>query len=96
MTAFSLTEGGRFHAALERAGLVGGPRGRLVLVAALLALGWLPLVIIAAMQGTAASGEAVSVPLLRDLGPWVRYFVAVPLLESQGHMLHTPLCCLCN
>jgi hypothetical protein len=75
---FSLCEGGRFHAGLVRLGLAGHARGRLVLGAAILALGWLPLVVLTGLAGTATAG--VSLPLLRDLGPWVRFFVVVPLL----------------
>lgn len=77
-TLFSLCEGGRFHAVLVRAGLAGGVRGRLVLVAAILAVGWLPLVVLSALDGTVFAG--VDVPLVRDLGMWVRFFVVVPVL----------------
>lgn len=75
---FSLTEGGRFHAALVRAGLAGGARGRVRLVVLALLAGWLPVVVLSALDGTAFGG--VDYPLLRDVGLWVRYFVVVPVV----------------
>ena len=74
---FSLCEGGRVHAALTRRGLAGGARGRLLFVAALLATGWLPPLILSALAGTAAGG--VQLPYLADLGVWVRFLVFVPM-----------------
>ncbi len=75
---FSLCEGGRFHAALTRAGLAGGPRGRIILVGVLLALGWLPLLLLSAAGGTALRG--VDHPFLTDLGAWVRFVIVIPIL----------------
>jgi hypothetical protein len=75
---FSLCEGGRFQTVLARAGFSGGPRGRIHLVALLLAVGWLPAVALAALEGT-AFGD-VAYPLVRDIGLWVRFFVVVPLV----------------
>jgi hypothetical protein len=76
---FSLTEGGRLHAALARAGLAGGARGRFILVAVFIVLGWLPLITLTALAGATLPG-AVALPLIADLGPWVRFFVVVPVL----------------
>jgi hypothetical protein len=75
---FSLCEGGRFHAVLVRAGLAGGARGRIHLVALLLITGWLPVVVLAALDGTVVGG--VAYPLVRDIGLWVRFFVIVPVV----------------
>jgi len=75
---FSLCEGGRGHAVLVRAGLAGGARGRMHLVALLLVAGWLPVVILAALDGTVFGG--VVYPLIGDIGLWVRFFVLVPVV----------------
>ncbi len=77
-TAFSLSEGGRLHDLLARAGFPGDARGRRLRYAALLAIAWLPLVVLAMAGGTAWGG--VPYPLLIDPGPWVRFFVVAPLL----------------
>lgn len=75
---FSLCEGGRFHAVLSKAGLTGGARGRLTGVALLLAIGWLPVILLTATAGTLASG--VDHPLVADLGAWARALIVVPIL----------------
>jgi len=75
---FSLCEGGRFHALLSKAGLTGGARGRLTGVALLLAIGWLPVILLTATAGTLASG--VDHPLVADLGAWARALIVVPIL----------------
>jgi hypothetical protein len=77
MTSFSLSEGGQVHAVLTRAGLT-GTRGRLVFVAGLVAVAWLPLVFLATRDGTVLRG--VDHPLLGDPGVWVRLIIVVPLL----------------
>jgi hypothetical protein len=73
-----LCEGGRLHAALTRAGLAGGPRARLVFLAVLMAIGGLPLILLTAQAGTAIGG--VDLPLLSDLGVWVRFLVVIPIM----------------
>ncbi len=75
---FSLCEGGRFHGVLSKAGLTGGVRGRLILVALLLAVGWLPLILLTAAAGTLTGG--VDHPLLADLGAWARALIVLPIL----------------
>jgi len=77
-TPFSLCEGGRLHDLLARSGFPRDARGRRLWYAALLAIAWLPLVVLAAAGGTAWSG--VPYPLLIDPGPWVRFFFVTPLL----------------
>jgi len=76
--AFSLCEGGRFHQTLRKAGLTGGARGRLIFVGVLIAVGWLPLVILSATAGTVFGG--VDQPLFTDLGAWARYVAVVPIM----------------
>ena len=76
--AFSLSEGGRLHATLAKLGLVGGARGRLILIGVLLAVGWAPLAYLTATAGTAVGG--VDHPLIRDLGAWARCLIVVPIL----------------
>lgn len=76
--AFSICEGGRFHDTLRKAGLTGGPRGRLGFVLLLIAIGLLPLVILSGMAGTAFGGAGR--PLFHDLAPWIRYLVVLPIL----------------
>ena len=76
--AFSLCEGGRLHAALTKSGLSGGARSRLLLVGLLLALGWLPLVILSAVHGTLLG--AADHPFLTDLGAWARFLVVIPVM----------------
>jgi len=76
--AFSLCEGGRFHETLRKAGLTGGARGRLIFVGVLIAVGWLPLVILAAAAGTFFGGA--NHPLFTDLGAWARCIAVVPIM----------------
>ena len=76
---FSLVIGGPFYRTLRRLKLVEPApniRGRIL---ALLALTWLPLVILAAAQGAALGGK-VKLPLLRDFSIYGRFFVGLPLL----------------
>ncbi len=75
---FSLCRGGRLNDWLQRAGLPDGARGKLLLLGSLVAIGWLPLLLLSAAAGTAAGG--VDHPFLTDLGAWVRFGVVVPVL----------------
>jgi len=70
---FSICSGGRLHATLTKLRLVGNPLGFALLVV----VGWLPLVVLSWTDGTLAHG--VDHPFVRDLGPWIRYFLAVPI-----------------
>jgi hypothetical protein len=63
---------------LGKSGLTGGVRGRLRLVTLLLAIGWLPLVIFSAVDGTVLGG--VHHPFFSDLGAWARFFVVIPIM----------------
>jgi len=76
--AFSLCEGGRFHDVLSKSGLTGGAGGRGRLVGLLLAVGWLPLVILSATDGTLLGD--VHHPFFSDLGAWARFFVVIPIM----------------
>lgn len=76
--AFSLCVGGRLHAKLVQAGMAGATRGHLALIGALLAIGWLPLVILSAVNGTLLGG--VDHPLLTDLGAWARFCIVIPIM----------------
>lgn len=78
VSAFSLSEGGRLHAMLGKSGLTSGARGRLTAVGLLLAIGWLPLVIFSAADGTLLGGA--DHPLISDLGAWARLFVVIPIM----------------
>jgi len=65
---------------LERAGLAHGSRlraGRVAMVLA--AITWLPLLILAIVEGVAWGGH-VEVPLLRDYLPYGQFLIAVPVL----------------
>lgn len=77
-TTFSLSQGGRFHSAMVRAGAAGGARGLLRFVGLLVVISWLPLVVLTARAGTALRG--VDLPFFTDLGPWVRFFMVVPIM----------------
>jgi hypothetical protein len=76
--AFSFSVGGRLDELLAIAGLAGDARGRRMRYTALLAIAWLPVVVLAAAGGVAWGG--VAYPLLVDPGPWVRFFIVAPLL----------------
>lgn len=75
---FSLSQGGRFHSAMVRAGAAGGARGLLRFVALLVTISWLPLVVLTARAGTVV--RDLDLPFLADLGPWVRFFVVIPIM----------------
>jgi len=86
---FSLSQGGRFHSAMLRAGAAEGPRGLVRFVGLLVAVSWLPLVVLTARAGTALRG--VDLPFFTDLGPWIRFFVVIPIMvlaeRHADHML---------
>jgi len=72
--------GGRVGRGLERLQLARGARLRVGRVAALLAaVTWLPLLVLAAIQGV-AWGSTVQVPLVRDFLPYGQLLLAVPML----------------
>jgi hypothetical protein len=75
-----LLGGGRVAKGLERARLARGARlrvGRAAVVS--MVVTWLPLLILAAVEGV-AWGDGVKVPLLRDFLPYGQFLVAVPIL----------------
>jgi len=72
--------GGRVSRGLERLQLTRGTRLRAGRVAVVLAaVTWLPLLILAAIEGVAWGG-AVQVPLVRDFLPYGQLLVAIPVL----------------
>jgi len=72
--------GGRVSRGLERLQLARGARLHAGRVAVLLAsLTWLPLLVLAAIEGVAWGG-AVHVPLVRDFLPYGQLLIAVPVL----------------
>ena len=72
--------GGRVGRGLERLQLARGARLHAGRVAVLLAMvTWLPLLILAAVEGV-AWGDAVQVPLVRDFLPYGQLLIAVPVL----------------
>ena len=74
-----LFEGGPLWQLLLRARLVVPPRAMIARrIAALVAITWLPLVVLSLLAGTAVGG--VALPLRKDLVVHVRFLVAVPLL----------------
>ena len=74
-----LFEGGPLWRLLVRARLVVPPRALIARrIAALVAITWLPLVLLCLLAGTAFGG--VALPLRKDLVVHVRFLVAVPLL----------------
>ena len=76
---FSLISGGPFHSLLKRVGLIRpDSSGMAYRCASMLALAWLPLLLITAANGTLAGG--VAIPFLMDLSANIRLLVAMPLL----------------
>lgn len=74
-TPFTICEGGRLNLIFRR--LARGANARLVTVALVLIIGWLPVVVLAAIAGTVVGGPAHS--FFADFGPWVRFFLFVPV-----------------
>ena len=73
--AFRFCSGSRLQSLLT--GLAGDKGDRALLVAMVVAVGWLPAVALSATAGTGFRG--VEIPLFRDLEPWVRFFVVAPI-----------------
>jgi len=72
--------GGRVSRGLERLQLARGSRLHAGRVAAILAVvTWMPLLILAAIEGV-AWGDAVHVPLVRDFLPYGQLLIAIPVL----------------
>jgi hypothetical protein len=77
---FSLTRGGPFHRILVRLGRASDERRRVVnraLFATLVT--WLPLLVLALMQGV-AYGSQVKIPFLRDFAVNARFLIALPIM----------------
>ncbi|HYR01272.1 MAG TPA: hypothetical protein VET86_14605 [Casimicrobiaceae bacterium] len=85
---FSLVLGGPLFQLLRRAHLSGGAlelaRRRIVAISLFL---WLPLLVLAAVDGTALGGD-VKVPFLHDVDAHVRFLVALPLLIAAELVVH--------
>ena len=88
---FSLVLGGPLFQLLRRSHLSGNTLDllyRRVLIIPLLA--WLPLLVLAALEGQALGGH-VAVPFLRDVEVHVRFLVALPLLIVAELVVHQRL-----
>src|SRR5512139_3699965 len=85
---FSLVLGGPLFQLLRRAHLSGGAlelaRRRIVAISLFV---WLPLLVLAAVDGTALGGD-VRVPFLHDVDAHVRFLVALPLLIAAELVVH--------
>ena len=88
---FSLVLGGPLYQLLRRAHLsdnaVSVVRRRMVVIAL---LGWLPLLILSAVQGN-LWGKSVAVPFLLDLEVHIRFLIVVPLLVIAELVVHQRL-----
>lgn len=88
---FSLVLGGPLYQLLRRAHLsddvVSHVRHRVVVIAL---LGWLPLLILSAIQGH-LWGKSVAVPFLLDLEVHIRFLIVVPLLVIAELVVHQRL-----
>jgi hypothetical protein len=73
-----LTEGGPGAAFLRRLGIAPLGRGSIRTAVVLAAVAWLPLLVLAAVQGVALAGPRI--PFVYDLAAHVRFLVAVPVL----------------
>jgi hypothetical protein len=86
----SLVDGGPFFRLLRGTGLSGrNLEGLPRRIAVLVALTWLPLLLLAAYEGNAWHGTAV--PMLRDVDIHARFLVALPLLLYAEVVLHRRL-----
>jgi len=85
---FSLVLGGPLYQLLRRVHLSGDVlqlvRRRIIVIAA---IGWLPLLLLSAIEGHVWGGE-VAVPFLRDADAHVRFLVALPLLIIAELIVH--------
>lgn len=88
---FSLVLGGPLYQLLRRAHLSDNAaslvRRRMVVIAL---LGWLPLLILSAVQGN-LWGKSVAVPFLLDLEVHIRFLIVVPLLVIAELVVHQRL-----
>jgi hypothetical protein len=76
---FSLVAGGTFYGFLRRARLLRPPMGLLSRrIAVIVAILWMPMLILTILEGHAWSG--VAVPFLADVETYVRFFAALPLM----------------
>jgi hypothetical protein len=78
--SFSLTEGGPTYRIERRLGLIRENSPRMLRTAMIaIAVTWVPLLALSAMQGNAA-GHGVAIPFLRDFSVHTRFLLSVPLL----------------
>jgi hypothetical protein len=81
---FDLVQGGPSYRVAERLGLAGPPaRRRLLKIALLLLVAWVPLALLSLAAGRAL-GDKVAVTFVRDIEVQVRLLVVLPLLELAG------------
>lgn len=84
---FSLVLGGPLYRLMLRTGLARPPLRRLrrrMLV--IVALAWLPLLLLAIAEGSALSG--VTIPFLSDVEAYARFLIALPVLVLADVILH--------
>ena len=85
---FSLVLGGPLYQLLRRAHMSGDAlelvRRRVIILSL---VGWLPLLVLSALQGEALGGS-VAVPFLRDVDLHIRFLVALPLLIVAELVVH--------
>src|SRR5262245_14673936 len=75
---FSLVQGGPLYRLGQRLRLFGRPVGQVGLGVALALLGWVPLFVLAALEGF-APGPGRGVSFVASLNTHVRFLVAIPL-----------------
>lgn len=84
---FSIVAGGPLHRLACRARMCDDRFGRLPLrIAFAVGLLWVPLLVLAVIDGRAWSGTPV--PLLHDVDTLLRYLVALPLMLAAERLLH--------
>jgi len=88
---FSVVLGGPLYQLFRKAHLTGDAlelvRQRLLLI---VALSWLPLLVLCLLQGTAL-GTTVAVPFLRDIEAQARFLLVIPLLVGAEIIVHQRL-----
>src|SRR5213075_1939044 len=88
---FSVVLGGPLYQLFRKAHLSGDAlelvRQRLLLI---VALTWLPLLVLCLLQGTAL-GTVASVPFLRDIAAQARFLLVIPLLIGAELIVHQRL-----
>jgi hypothetical protein len=85
---FSLVLGGPLYQLMRRAHIANDAFGRLrTRLVAIVAIAWMPLLVLSMLEGQAHGGTAV-VPFLKDAEAQVRFLVALPLLIVAELIVH--------